>query len=89
VPFLRHIGETGDSRLALGQLACGDRVGSEAIAFAPGPVRPGEYSFDIGTAGATSLVLQTLLLPLALADGLSELHTSEVTRPCTSSPTPR
>jgi RNA 3'-terminal phosphate cyclase (ATP) len=30
-------------------------------------VRPGDYVFDIGTAGATSLVLQTLLLPLALA----------------------
>jgi len=45
----------------------GDRVGSEEIEFAPGPVRPGDYFFDIGTAGATSLVLQTLLLPLALA----------------------
>jgi RNA 3'-terminal phosphate cyclase (ATP) len=30
-------------------------------------VRPGDYFLDIGTAGATSLVLQTLLLPLALA----------------------
>jgi RNA 3'-terminal phosphate cyclase len=57
----------------------GDRVGSEEIEFAPGPVRPGDYFFDIGTAGATSLVLQTLLLPLALADGPSELRTSEVT----------
>jgi RNA 3'-terminal phosphate cyclase (ATP) len=44
----------------------GDRVGSEEIVFAPGPVRPGDYFFDIGTAGATSLVLQTLLLPLSL-----------------------
>jgi RNA 3'-terminal phosphate cyclase len=57
----------------------GDRVGSEEIAFTPGPVRPGAYCFDIGTAGATSLVLQTLLLPLALADGPSQLRTSEVT----------
>jgi RNA 3'-terminal phosphate cyclase (ATP) len=51
----------------------GDRIGSEAIAFEPGPVRPGDYFFDIGTAGATSLVLQTLLLPLALAAGRSRL----------------
>ena len=51
----------------------GDRVGSEEIAFTPGPARPGEYFFDIGTAGATSLVLQTLLLPLALAAGRSSL----------------
>jgi len=51
----------------------GDRVGSEEIAFAPGPVRPGDYCFDIGTAGATSLVLQTLLLPLARAPGTSSV----------------
>jgi RNA 3'-terminal phosphate cyclase len=42
-------------------------------------VRSGDYFFDIGTAHATSLALQTLLLPLAVADGLSELSTS-----CTS-----
>jgi len=47
----------------------GDRVGSEEIQFTPGPVRTGDYFFDLGTAGATSLVLQTLLLPLALAPG--------------------
>jgi hypothetical protein len=41
-------------------------VGSEAIAFSSGVVRPGDYFFDIGTAGATALVLQTLLLPPAL-----------------------
>ena len=40
----------------------GDRVGSQEIAFAPGPVRPGDYFFDVGTAGATSPVLQTLHL---------------------------
>ena len=51
----------------------GDRVGSEEIEFAPGAVRPGEYFFDIGTAGATALVLQTLLLPLTLAPGTSHL----------------
>lgn len=49
----------------------GDRVGSQEISFAPGPVRPGDYLFDIGTAGATALVLQTLLLPLARAAGPS------------------
>jgi RNA 3'-terminal phosphate cyclase (ATP) len=49
----------------------GDRVGSTAISFDPGPAKPGDYLFDIGTAGATSLVMQTLLPPLALADGPS------------------
>jgi RNA 3'-terminal phosphate cyclase (ATP) len=51
----------------------GDRLGSAKIRFQPGPVRPGDYRFDIGTAGATALVLQTVLLPLALAPGPSTL----------------
>jgi RNA 3'-terminal phosphate cyclase (ATP) len=42
---------------------------STALTFAPGEVQPGDYRFDIGTAGATSLVLQTIFLPLALASG--------------------
>jgi RNA 3'-terminal phosphate cyclase (ATP) len=33
--------------------------------------QPGAYVFDIGTAGAATLVLQTVLLPLALAGGSS------------------
>ena len=51
----------------------GDRVGSIEISFEPGPASPGSYLFDIGTAGATSLVMQTLLPPLALADGASRV----------------
>jgi RNA 3'-terminal phosphate cyclase (ATP) len=45
----------------------GARVGATAFTFAPGALRGGEHVFDIGTAGSTSLVLQTVLLPLALA----------------------
>ena len=51
----------------------GDRKGSVQISFSPGPIVPGDYHFDIGTAGSTSLVFQTLLLPLALAPGESHL----------------
>jgi RNA 3'-terminal phosphate cyclase (ATP) len=40
--------------------------GSTDLVFRPGDVRPGKYRFDIGTAGATGLVLHTLYLPLAL-----------------------
>src|SRR5512143_1653497 len=50
-----------------------DRVGSQQMTFSPGPVQPGRYHFDIGTAGATSLVLQTVLMPLAMADSASQL----------------
>ncbi len=51
----------------------GAALGSQEMCFAPGPVRPGRYRFDIGTAGATTLVLQCLLWPLARADEKSEL----------------
>ncbi|HEY0720658.1 MAG TPA: RNA 3'-terminal phosphate cyclase [Gammaproteobacteria bacterium] len=54
----------------------GDRVGSQRLSFAPGLIQPGNYHFDIGTAGATTLVLQTVLLPLALAQGASQLTIS-------------
>jgi len=34
---------------------------------------PGDYRFAVGTAGSTSLVLQTVLMPLLLADAPSRL----------------
>jgi RNA 3'-phosphate cyclase len=40
--------------------------GSAVLYFEPGPVKPGKYTFTIGTAGSTSLVLHTVYLPLAL-----------------------
>lgn len=51
----------------------GASLGSSRLQFAPGPVRAGSYHFDIGSAGSASLVLQTVLLPLLLAEGHSEL----------------
>ena len=45
----------------------GAAVGSREFTFTPGEVRPGEYHFSIGTAGATMLVLQTVLPPLMIA----------------------
>jgi RNA 3'-phosphate cyclase len=39
---------------------------STDLVFEPGEVHAGNYRFDVGTAGATGLVLQTIYLPLAL-----------------------
>jgi RNA 3'-phosphate cyclase len=47
----------------------GGSANSLELVFEPGAVAPGEYRFDIGTAGATGLVLQTILLPLAMQGG--------------------
>jgi RNA 3'-terminal phosphate cyclase (ATP) len=44
----------------------GGSVGSRSLTFRPKPFQPGDLTIDIGTAGATSLVLHTLALPIAL-----------------------
>ena len=51
----------------------GDQPGSLVLRFRPGAIRPGEYAFRIPTAGAASLVLQTVALPLLLADAESRV----------------
>lgn len=48
-------------------------VGASELTFVPGAVKPGEHRFAVGTAGSTSLVLQTVLPPLMLAEGPSSL----------------
>jgi RNA 3'-terminal phosphate cyclase (ATP) len=44
----------------------GGEVGSRELMFTPGEKAPEDLTVDIGTAGATALVLQTLQLPIAL-----------------------
>ena len=51
----------------------GAAVGSQYFSFEPGKVAAGDYTFHIGTAGSTTLVLQTVLPPLMIADGPSLL----------------
>ncbi|MFT3975726.1 MAG: RNA 3'-terminal phosphate cyclase [Sphingomonas bacterium] len=63
-----------ETACAIGGAQCeGLTVGASEIAFTPGSVRSGEYRFAVGTAGSTGLVLQTVLMPLLLADGPSRL----------------
>lgn len=52
----------------------GAELNSTAIEFRPGAVKAGEYSFAIGTAGSTMLVLQTLLPALLQAHGPSTVR---------------
>ena len=49
----------------------GAQLGSQTLAFHPAGIRSGEFRFDIGTAGSTSLVLQTILPPLSFASSSS------------------
>ena len=51
----------------------GAAVGSQEFTFTPGKVTAGDYTFSIGTAGSTTLVLQTVLPPLMIANASSRL----------------
>jgi RNA 3'-terminal phosphate cyclase (ATP) len=51
----------------------GAAVGSREIVFTPSAVKPGGYHFAIGTAGSTTLILQTVLPALILASGPTRL----------------
>ena len=46
----------------------GAHLGSTAFSFAPNVIKSGDYHFDIGSAGSTTLVLQTLLPALLFAN---------------------
>ncbi len=45
----------------------GDEVGAVELIFIPSNPGPGNYEFDIGTAGSTSLLLQAIFPPLVFA----------------------
>jgi RNA 3'-terminal phosphate cyclase (ATP) len=51
----------------------GDAVGSAEVLFKPGRTEAGRYEFDVGTAGSTTLVFQTVLPPLLACSGLSSV----------------
>ena len=64
---LRAAGHVGDASIK------GDAIGSSRVEFRPTTIKGGEYKFDIGTAGSTMLVLQTVLPALIVADGPSNV----------------
>jgi RNA 3'-terminal phosphate cyclase (ATP) len=59
-----------------GALVEGAELGSQTLRFEPGPVRAGDYAFKVGSAGSCTLVLQTVLPALMLADAPSRLSLS-------------
>jgi RNA 3'-terminal phosphate cyclase (ATP) len=63
-----------EAAAAVGRAAIeGAALGSMALAFTPGAAAGGDYRFAIGTAGSTSLVLQTVLPALLTASKPSVL----------------
>ncbi len=67
----QHLTAIRAARQICGAEVEGLQVGATEFTFRPGPVRHGNYSFDVGTAGSTSLVLQTVVWPLLAVPGTS------------------
>jgi RNA 3'-terminal phosphate cyclase (ATP) len=67
-PGLRpqHLAAVQAAAALCGAEVAGGEVGSRELMFTPGEKAPEDLAVDIGTAGATALVLQTLQLPIAL-----------------------
>lgn len=51
----------------------GAHLNSAELTLIPGNLRSGRYRFDIPTAGALTLVIQTIFLPLSFAGGTSSI----------------
>lgn len=51
----------------------GNAIGSQAFSFAPRSIRSGRFHYAIGSAGSCTLVLQTILPALIIADEPSEI----------------
>ncbi len=69
----QHLTGVRAAQAVSGAKVAGDSAGSTELTFSPGEVKAGEYAFDVGTAGSTLLVLQTLLPPLSLAESGSRI----------------
>jgi RNA 3'-terminal phosphate cyclase (ATP) len=51
----------------------GAELGSRELVFEPSGIHHGEHRFAVGTAGSATLVVQTVLWPLLVASGTSEV----------------
>lgn len=51
----------------------GVKFGSQKIVFIPRRIVPGNYQFEVKTAGSVTLILQAILLPLCLGNERSKL----------------
>jgi RNA 3'-terminal phosphate cyclase (ATP) len=69
----QHLAAVNAAAAISGAAVTGADRDSLSLAFRPRAVAPGAYRFDIGTAGSTSLVLQTILPALVLAPGDSTI----------------
>jgi RNA 3'-terminal phosphate cyclase (ATP) len=70
----QHLASVRAAAEISGAEVSGAELGSTSLAFRPGALRAGEYALSIGSAGSTTLVLQTVLPPLLFAPGTTSLR---------------
>jgi RNA 3'-terminal phosphate cyclase (ATP) len=64
----QHLTAVQSAATLCGATVEGAEMRSTALSFTPGRVKPGDYTFSVGSAGSTTLVLQTVL-PALLVGG--------------------
>jgi len=69
----QHLTAVNAAAAICGAKVSGAEISSRELSFEPGKVKTGEYTFSIGSAGSTTLVLQTVLPALLTANGPSSL----------------
>ena len=69
----QHLTAVQAAKSICGATVTGDQIGSTELTFRPQATNPGQYHFAIGTAGSATLVLQTVLPALILADKPSQV----------------
>ncbi len=69
----QHLTAVNAAAAVGGGQVTGGEVGSTSLTFIPGAVHAGRYHFSVGTAGSATLVFQTVLPALLMAEGTSEV----------------
>jgi RNA 3'-terminal phosphate cyclase (ATP) len=69
----QHLTAVQSAATLCGATVDGAELRSTALTFTPGPVTAGDYTFSIGSAGSTTLVLQTVLPALLVGREPSSL----------------
>ncbi|MBB2487752.1 RNA 3'-terminal phosphate cyclase [Mitsuaria sp. WAJ17] len=69
----QHLTCVNAAAAVCGAQVLGAELSSQTLHFTPGPVRAGDYAFNVGTAGSCTLVLQTVWPALMMAEAPSRV----------------
>jgi RNA 3'-terminal phosphate cyclase (ATP) len=69
----QHLTAVQSAAVMCGATVDGAELRSTTLTFRPGAVKPGDYTFSVGSAGSTTLVLQTVLPALLVGTEPSTL----------------